>query len=348
MNAGEYLEHHGILGQRWGVRRFQNPDGSLIKDGAKRYGSSNQTGKTNKQIENRLNDLAKGMAYNERDVRDSYRTINAIKNKYAKKTKDSGFDPDKALVTNNLSKRDAKILEKAKTKNKEAEKRIKEGQKEIDSILKDCGNKNINVEVKEIKRDTTRGKENVGLALAVVGSIPLAVLPGPNAVGVASVLAVSKVHKENTVDSMAFKVKNDKNQSENARRNAAEQLRYGDGKKSRQLAEKEISKMSDKDLVSEAKNWRESAEYHRKNGDNDTAKQWERNAKLYEKEINRRSYDGYNKIPKKAPKDPNERRKIIEEATKQANGGKPYNSMSEYADAYRKIGKEINDRWNSK
>lgn len=32
------LYHHGILGQKWGVRRFQNPDGSLTPEGKKRYG----------------------------------------------------------------------------------------------------------------------------------------------------------------------------------------------------------------------------------------------------------------------------------------------------------------------
>lgn len=33
------LRHHGIKGQKWGVRRFQNKDGSLTPAGAKRYSS---------------------------------------------------------------------------------------------------------------------------------------------------------------------------------------------------------------------------------------------------------------------------------------------------------------------
>lgn len=32
----EFLEHHGIHRQRWGVRRFQNYDGSLTKAGKER------------------------------------------------------------------------------------------------------------------------------------------------------------------------------------------------------------------------------------------------------------------------------------------------------------------------
>ena len=31
------LYHHGIKGQKWGVRRYQNPDGSLTPEGKKRY-----------------------------------------------------------------------------------------------------------------------------------------------------------------------------------------------------------------------------------------------------------------------------------------------------------------------
>ena len=47
------LVHHGILGMKWGVRRFQNEDGSLTAAGKKRYGDDapeskekNQTGKS--------------------------------------------------------------------------------------------------------------------------------------------------------------------------------------------------------------------------------------------------------------------------------------------------------------
>lgn len=32
-----YLAHHGVKGQKWGVRRYQNKDGSMTREGQRRY-----------------------------------------------------------------------------------------------------------------------------------------------------------------------------------------------------------------------------------------------------------------------------------------------------------------------
>ena len=34
----DYLMHFGVEGQKWGIRRYQNPDGSLTEAGRKHYG----------------------------------------------------------------------------------------------------------------------------------------------------------------------------------------------------------------------------------------------------------------------------------------------------------------------
>ena len=39
------LYHHGIKGQKWGVRRYQNEDGTLTDEGKERYGAEDKSDK---------------------------------------------------------------------------------------------------------------------------------------------------------------------------------------------------------------------------------------------------------------------------------------------------------------
>lgn len=98
------LVHHGIKGQKWGVRRYQNKDGSLTPAGRKRaaklesqytaltgrkmksesnnsHGSSNQTKPKPKTIEERTKELQaqKQFLQTQKDVLDLNRQINALK-----------------------------------------------------------------------------------------------------------------------------------------------------------------------------------------------------------------------------------------------------------------------------
>jgi hypothetical protein len=56
-----WLAHHGILGQKWGVRRYQNADGSYTAAGKKRY-DRELSENSKKKKDNRLPEEAVGDA----------------------------------------------------------------------------------------------------------------------------------------------------------------------------------------------------------------------------------------------------------------------------------------------
>lgn len=69
----DYLEHHGILGQKWGVRRYQNPDGSYTEAGKKRRDKKND--KTVAKFESSLKNYWEASINNANDMKRASKNI---------------------------------------------------------------------------------------------------------------------------------------------------------------------------------------------------------------------------------------------------------------------------------
>ncbi len=137
--AHSFLAHHGILGQRWGVRRYQYEDGTLTEEGRKRYGVEGN--RTAKQLENRLNDYELAVAKNKRSIR-------------------------KNAMTNRLGTGDKEIYRK----------RVSDGEKEISKLLKEAKKAGYSVESEDIRKivnDNEDRLQNAVFALMPYWNIPL-------------------------------------------------------------------------------------------------------------------------------------------------------------------------------
>lgn len=86
---GTVLIHHGIKGQKWGVRRFQNPDGTLTPAGKRRYAEDSDS-YSNHNLS--AKDVAKNMSQmTDKQLMTAYNRLaiqNNVKNMATTKKKD--------------------------------------------------------------------------------------------------------------------------------------------------------------------------------------------------------------------------------------------------------------------
>ena len=160
----DYLSHHGILGQKWGIRRYQNKDGSLTEEGRKRLGIEQYERDHDSDINlkkgtkasravatpryNEYKDpevggndkFAKkyidGIIANEANLDRKYISVDNVRNSGRKNGKDfytawftdSGWEPDNAYIDMYELKKDA---------------RVASGKKVMDALIDEVGSQKI-------------------------------------------------------------------------------------------------------------------------------------------------------------------------------------------------------------
>lgn len=125
------LTHHGVKNQKWGVRKYQNPDGSLTPEGRKHYGVAKKALKANnKAIKNQAMAL-----YRARRKGTFTNAISMLSSDAP--TRSAQYQADPMKVRRQVEKRVVQNMEK------QLDKSIADGQKMVDKYKKDYGTNRV-------------------------------------------------------------------------------------------------------------------------------------------------------------------------------------------------------------
>lgn len=78
-NYDEDLEHYGVKGQRWGIRKYQNKDGSLTELGRKHYGGEKAREYKRAETEVQIKKLEKAVSKGDlKKANEAMKNLNAL------------------------------------------------------------------------------------------------------------------------------------------------------------------------------------------------------------------------------------------------------------------------------
>lgn len=138
MSTYGYLAHHGVKGQKWGIRRYQNADGSLTAEGQKRYynedGSISRIGKKieinnwKSDLKKNINDLKQSKKDNKAKLKEGSITRESYRNnKYKIRNDILNKKRDLEVAKGAFITKDQKMRLKSLTKNTEGRRRYRTG-----------------------------------------------------------------------------------------------------------------------------------------------------------------------------------------------------------------------------
>lgn len=154
------LKHHGIKGMHWGVRRYQNPDGTLTSAGRKRQSArDNYITRAENSIKNSKKALSK--AENEKKLSD--------KQLYDKNKKTADSLIKEYMDYDEMSKKEAKqqVLSELRQDNKKEIDRSKYNIENKEKAIKQIKSTPLN---KMTAVEAQKRMENIALGSAVVGA----------------------------------------------------------------------------------------------------------------------------------------------------------------------------------
>lgn len=200
-----YLMHHGVKGQKWGVRRYQYEDGLLTPLGRQRLGYSQKSFKSAGQYKRALNRTDKERARADYEFKKSDRRIS----KYEKKLKKPGVEGNAKKQEKLKSK-----IEAEQSKRSDAKANLDTIKKTSDRIINDAVKNGYNVRSKTVVRDAKRATHIVATGIAGYGGLAVSSIL-VNSYSYGKKFKVSKVS-----DSSKASYKHDSDGYKNSKRSA--------------------------------------------------------------------------------------------------------------------------------